>query len=82
MNAGRPDSEEILAWLERMGLEEPAAALLEAGRPLAVLAAQATYLLEPFVGNGGGLMRKLAALLEDDEQLTALTDKLRKESGS
>lgn len=43
--------------------------LLDAGRPLSILAAQALYIGEPFLGKGAS---DLARLLELDEQAVAL----------
>ncbi len=82
MNTDGASSDEIFDWLVYRGLEEPAAILLDIARPLMPLGAQAVYLVEPLIGSRGGLMRELARLLEDEEEVQALAERLRQEIGS
>ena len=68
------------AWahfLQRWGLQEPAAALLEAAGPLTAVLAQVVYFGQPFVPGRQGLA--LAELLEDRQESQAFAAFLREE---
>ncbi len=65
----RPPSTDLDAWItfaRQRQLNSWLAFALEALEPLAPLAAQALYLIEPVVGSRSAT-RSLAAALEDDE---------------
>jgi len=70
-------SERIAGSLRRARLEGVAAAVLEACAPLAVLGAQAAYVVEPFLGGGGTRASDLARLLEDPAGVADLIERLR-----
>ncbi len=76
MNADRSATDALADGLRRHGLEGPALFLLEAIGPLAVLGAQAAYLLEPFFGPGGRV-RDVARLLENEQERTHFLNRLR-----
>jgi len=63
-------------WLHRMGLEGFAAALLEAGQPLAPLGAQLSYMAEPLLDGLGLPLAEVGQLLEDPRRLEALVRSL------
>jgi hypothetical protein len=69
------------AWTERLQhwkLEAFAAWLLEAGGPLTLLGSQALYFASPFFG--GKQIELLARMLEDDDEVRAFANYLRKEA--
>jgi hypothetical protein len=72
-------SERIAARLRQVRLEGFAAGLLEACAPLAVLGAQAAYIVEPFLGGAGPRASELARLLEDPGGIADLIERLREE---
>jgi len=69
----------IAQRLREHDLHEWIGVLLSAARPLAVLGAQAAYILEPLVGGRNGWLRDFAILLEDPHELDALLDRLHEE---
>jgi hypothetical protein len=70
-------------WLRRMGLGAFAAALLEAGRPLAPLGAQLSYMVDPLLGGSGLSFLEMGRLLEDPRRLEELAQHLQNgEDGS
>ena len=72
-------SERVARWLQRVGLNQPAAFLLEAIGPLAFLGAQAAFLVEPMFGVSNNPIGDLARLLEDPTQVSELVERLRTE---
>jgi len=71
------------AWAERLqhwNLSAFAAWLLEAGGPFALLGSQALYFASPFFG--GDQLKALAHVLEEDEEVQALANFLRKEASA
>lgn len=68
-------------FLQRWGLDGWASAALDAGGPLTILAAQAAYLGQPFLGKAGSgdSFLSLVTLLEDHEQGKAFAAFLREE---
>ena len=69
------------AWAERLQhwkLDAFAAWLLEAGGPFNLLGAQALYFSSPFLG--GEQIEQLACMLEEDDEVRAFVNYLRKEA--
>ena len=68
-------------FLQRFGLQQPAAVLLEAAGPLAWLFAQVVYLGQPFLdgSQNGGQWQALAGLLENQEESRSFAAFLREE---
>ncbi len=79
MNREHEFSQRLATRLQRAGLGELAAAVLEAGAPLAPFAAQLTYVVEPFLGSSGPSAASLARLLEDPQGLSDLVGRLRED---
>jgi hypothetical protein len=79
MNQNRHIWEEWSQNLQRWGLRQPAAALLEAAGPLTILGAQAVYLIQPLVGRPASeeALAALAGLLEEPDQTRAFAQYLR-----
>lgn len=69
---------EIVARLERYGLETPALFFLEMHRPLAGLAGLASFMATPLFGAFFGLDRveKYAAMISDPDALDDLAERL------
>ncbi len=69
--------------IRRLGLVSPAAAMLEAGRPLTLLAAQLVWLSEPVLALAFPRRQVVGAaeLLEDSESVNALIALLNREPG-
>lgn len=69
--------------IRRLGLQSPALVALEAGRPLAFLAAQLVWLAQPALALflPGGELTRLAEILEDRESVKTLIDLLGREPG-
>ena len=67
--------------LQRLGLSEPVAALLDAAGPLTTLAAQAIYLGQPLFGstNPAGGWSTAAEMLADPQECRSFASFLRKE---
>lgn len=63
--------------LRRFKLDGLATWLLEAGAPLTLIGAQALYISQPFVG--GGQVKALASLLEEESETRAFVRYLRGE---
>ncbi len=76
MNADRAATDALADGLRKHGLEGPALFVLEAIGPLAVVGAQAAYLLEPFFGPGGRA-RAVARLLENEQERAHFLGRLR-----
>lgn len=68
-------------FLQRFGLQDPAADVLEAAGPLAWFAAQVVYLGQPFFDGSqrGGQWQALANLLENQEESRSFAAFLREE---
>jgi hypothetical protein len=66
----------MVQWLQKAGIGEPAAWLIEAFEPLAILGAQAMYILAPLFPLESHL-RELAGMLEDPDQRSNLVDRLQ-----
>jgi hypothetical protein len=66
-------------YLHRWGLQDIAAAFLEAGKPVNFLAAQAVYISQPFLGTifASDHLDQLAHMLEDDTETYAFASFLR-----
>ena len=74
----RPLSKDLDAWVvfaRQRRIDSWAALALESLEPLAPVAAQALYLIEPLLGERSAI-RSLAALLEDDQARQALRRQL------
>ncbi|MGD8814089.1 MAG: hypothetical protein PVI78_06390 [Anaerolineales bacterium] len=67
----------MIEWLQEMGLSDFIAAVLEAAGPLAILGAQAIFMIEPLVSTPGGRLGELAQKLEDPVQVEGLVKRLR-----
>jgi len=69
--------------IRSLGFGAPAAVLLEAGRPLALLAAQLMWLGQPFLGMviSRHEVARVAEVLEDPESVSALIELLGQEAG-
>jgi hypothetical protein len=80
MNGEHEFSQKLAQRLQRAGVGELAAAVLEAGAPLAPFAAQLAYVVEPFLGASGRTAAHLARLLEDPQGLNDLVGRLREGS--
>jgi hypothetical protein len=72
-------SKQIARWINERGLQDIVAFLLDVGRPFGIFAAQAAYLIEPIFGSHQGLLRDLAAFLEDPDQVEGLIKQLGKD---
>jgi hypothetical protein len=68
-------------FLQRIGLQQIAAGLLEAAGPLAWFAAQLVYVGQPFLDGSqpGGQWQALARLLESQEESRSFAAFLREE---
>ncbi len=68
-------------FLQRFGLQQPAAALLEAAGPLSWFLAQMVYLGQPFLdgSRSGGQWQALAGLLESQAESRSFATFLREE---
>lgn len=68
--------------LQRWGLKNLVASLLEAAGPLSVIGAQVVYIGEPVMDGlmPAGHMRALAEMLADDDQRREFVADLRKEA--
>ena len=67
--------------LQRIGVKQPAAAVLEAAGPLVWFAAQLIYVGQPFLESspGGGQWQALARLLENQDESRSFAAFLREE---
>lgn len=72
-----PIADRLLSRLRRAGLAPLAATFLEAASPLALVAAQLGYLVEPLLGRGE--VGELSQLLEDPDEVIDLVRRLRGE---
>ena len=79
MNNEEAVSERVARWLQRVGLNQPVAFILEAIGPLAFLGAQAAFLVEPLIGASDNPVGDFARLLEDPTQVSELVERLRAE---
>ncbi|MGA9533043.1 MAG: hypothetical protein WBR18_10035 [Anaerolineales bacterium] len=78
MNSKQPIEDAIDRRLRSIGLSGISASLLEALAPLAPLAAQFAYLLEPmFVQDQRGWLTELASWLERPDNPEAMAQRLR-----
>lgn len=79
----QPDRSKWPEWarfLQRWGLDEPAAAVLETAGPLTLILAQTLYLGQPFLdGSRSGGLSGLARLLEDREETQRFAAYLRED---
>ena len=68
-------------FLHRLGIQQPAAAVLETAGPLVWFAAQLVYLGQPFLDRSsqGGQWQALARLLEDQRESRSFAAFLREE---
>jgi hypothetical protein len=68
-------------FLQRFGIQQSAATVLEAAGPLTWLLAQVVYLGQPFLNGSqsGGQWQALAALLEDRAESRSFATFLREE---
>jgi hypothetical protein len=68
--------------LKRLGIANLAAALLEAGRPLAPILAQLLYIADPIFPSGDGrkTLSALGARLEENEEISAMIQDLHSEA--
>ena len=66
--------------LQRWGIQEFAASLLEASGPFNLILAQLVYVGEPFLPSGGDRsnLKALGAMLEDGKETQAFVSYLRK----
>ncbi len=82
MDAEKQFQDELVDWLQKNGLAEVTAVLLEAAGPLSMLGAQALFMLEPLVSSPGSRLGELAHALEDKDQVRHLVQRLRDQGGS
>ncbi len=71
----KPEPEKSWEFLQRLralGLDEHLATVLEALGPVALLGAQAAYMLEPLIGGRGGVLGEIGRMLEDPEEQSRL----------
>ena len=80
MNAQQAQQDRVADWLLQMGLADFTATSLEAAGPLTVVGAQLVYLFEPLFSDRHGIVRGIAATLEDDRLLKAFIARLREEA--
>lgn len=73
------DSKRIASWVNERGLQDIAAFLVDAVRPFGLIAAQTAYFLEPLIGGQNGLLRELANILSDEDQMETLLGQLNQE---
>jgi hypothetical protein len=83
----QPDRSYWPEWartLQRWGLNEFVAALLEAAGPLSIFLAQAVYLGEPLLSGivSGSRLQALAGLFEDQEESRSFATYLREENSA
>lgn len=76
--AGNTQVEDLVAFIERRGLHQPAIFVLEMLRPFAGSLALVTEGFAPLLGLcfGAGAMRQLQSLLEDREQRELLLSRI------
>jgi hypothetical protein len=74
------DSKRIARWVNERGLQDIVAFLVDVARPFGVFAAQTAYFIEPLLGRQDGLIRDLAVLLGDTDQMDTFLDQLNKET--
>jgi hypothetical protein len=67
----------VVNWLQKTGLAEITAIVLESAGPLTILGAQAILMLEPLVSYRGSAVGELARALEDPDQVADLVQRLR-----
>lgn len=79
MNKDESSTDRIAHWLHRVGLNEPAAFLLDAAGPLLLFGAQVAFLLNPLFGQAKDSLNDLAQVLEDPSQVSLLVENLRSE---
>lgn len=79
MDVKDSQSGRLLAWLQRTGLHDFVADLLEAVGPLTYLGAQAAYLLEPMANGAENPIGNFARFLEDPERVSGFIASLREE---
>lgn len=79
MDTGDEFSQEVAARLQRAGLGQVAAVLLDAAGPMIWIAAQLGYVAQPFFGASSSRVADLARLLEDPDQLSNLVGLLRED---
>jgi hypothetical protein len=82
MDAEKPFTENLVDWLQKAGLAEITAVMLEAAGPLTILGAQAIFMFEPLVSSPGSRLRELAHALEDKDQVGHLVQRLREQGES
>jgi hypothetical protein len=68
-------TEDLARKLRRTGMGGVAAVLLEAAGPLALIGAQAAYIVEPLFG--GEELHSIGRVLEDPKKVRLLIDQLR-----
>jgi len=73
---------QVIGWLQKTGLAEVAAIVLETAGPLRILGVQAILMLEPLVSYRGSAVGELARTLEDPDQVADLVQRLRSQGGS
>jgi hypothetical protein len=74
------DSKRIAGWLREHGWQDIVAFLLDVAGPFRILAAQTSYMIEPFFGGQNSIVHDLARILEDPSRVDALKDQLRRNS--
>jgi hypothetical protein len=81
----RPPSNDLDAWINlarRQRIADWAAFFIDAFEPMAPLAAQMLYLVEPILGPGRSTTRAIARALEGRETRAALRARLVDKAGS
>ena len=75
----------LVRWIRRRGLSAPAILALEAGKPLAILGAQALLFCQPMLGAlgpaFGGFDERIAGLLEEPEAVERILARLEGDEG-
>jgi hypothetical protein len=70
----------MVRWLRKAGIGEPAAWLIQAFEPLAILGAQAMYILAPLFPLQQNVI-ELAGMLEDPDRRAKFVDRLQNPTG-
>lgn len=74
-------SRKAAKWITAHGLGDVALMLIEAGRPLSILASQLSYMFGPLLGSGGSGWAEFLGSLTDEKKVDAFLDRLDRDRG-